>query len=292
MPPSTLDRPRTRAQAADWVVVVPGQPPHDETAPPPPTAAAPQARDAVTRYAGAAPWPRPLPHIALDPALQSALGRVGLLVAMVCASVALLGLVTGRDPLLALGLKTPHFVAYQGASTEQVHFVMDDGWSLTAAAPGAMLMDWREGQAQPAVRLTMGNPAAVPEVETMSADGSRIEEIRYRSAWPGVDAVIRTMPGGWAANMIVEPGVSPGIIELEYVGATSLAVDGAGRLHVRNASGAWIEGTPESWQDGLSGREPVASSYELRGGNRVGFVVGPYDPSRPLVVDPPSERSW
>ena len=35
---------------------------------------------------------------------------------------------------------------------------------------------------------------------------------------------------------------------------------------------------------------PVASGYELRGGTRFGFVVGPYDPSRPLVVDPPSER--
>jgi hypothetical protein len=35
----------------------------------------------------------------------------------------------------------------------------------------------------------------------------------------------------------------------------------------------------------------VESHFELRGGTRFGFVVGPYDPSRPLVVDPPSERS-
>jgi hypothetical protein len=168
---------------------------------------------------------------------------------------------------------------------------MDDGWSQTAAVPGALLMDWREGQAAPSLRLTMGNPAAEPEVEKASADGSRIDEIRYREVWPGVDAVIRTMPGGWACNMIVQPGVNPGVIEMEYVGATELTIDRAGQLHIRNADGEWIDGTPESWQDGPSGREPVASSHELRGGNRVGFVVGPYDPSRPLVVDPPSERS-
>jgi hypothetical protein len=85
--------------------------------------------------------------------------------------------------------------------------------------------------------------------------------------------------------------VNPGVIEMEYVGATELTVDRGGRLHVQIADGEWIDGTPESWQDGPSGREPVASSYELRGGNRFGFVVGPYDPNRPLVVDPPSERS-
>ena len=227
---------------------------------------------------------------ALVGALQSAVGRLVLMVGFACAAVTILGLVTGRDPLLALGLKTPQFVAYEGVSAEQVRFVMDDGWSQTAAVPGAVLMGWREGAAQQALRVMMGNPAVEPVVEQMSADGSRINAIRYRSAWPGIDSVIRTMPGGWLCEMIVEPGVSPGIIELEYVGATSLTVDRAGRLHVQSPHGAWIEGTPESWQDGPSGREPVTTSYELRGDNRVGFVVGPYDPSRPLVVDPPSEQ--
>ena len=226
----------------------------------------------------------------LSTALHSAAARLALMVGLACATVAIMGLVTGRDPLLALGLTTPQFVAYQGASAENVRFVMDDGWSQTAAVPGALLMDWREGQAQPALRLTLGNPAAEPEVARLSVDGNHIKEIRYRGAWPGIDAEIRVLPGGWAANMIVEPGVDPAVIELEYVGATELTIDPAGRLHVRTANGTWVDGTPESWQVGPSGRELVESSYELRGGTRFGFVVGPYDPSRPLVVDPPSER--
>ena len=79
-----------------------------------------------------------------------------------------MGLVTGRDPLLALGLTSPRFVAYEGVSTESVRFVLDDGWNQTAAVPGALLMDWREGRAQPALRLTMGNPTAEPEVAKLS----------------------------------------------------------------------------------------------------------------------------
>jgi hypothetical protein len=275
MPPSTLDRPRTRAQRSDWVVIVPGRQPVEQPA------AAELAAPADVR---------PLIRHGVTAPIPSATLRFALMVGLACATVAILGLLTGRDPLLALGLTTPRFVAYQGVSAETVRFVMHDGWSQTAAVPGALLMDWREGQTQPALRLTLGNPAVEPEVEKASADGSRIDEIRYRGAWPGIDAVIQTMPGGWAGLMIVEPGVNPAIIELEYVGATELTIDPAGRLHVRSADGLWVDGTPESWQDGPSGREPVASSYELRGGTRFGFVVGPYDPSRPLVVDPPSER--
>src|SRR3712207_7851901 len=59
-----------------------------------------------------------------------------------------------------------------------------------------------------------------PYTTLFRSDGDRIEAIRYRSVWPGIDAVIRTQPGGWACDLIVEPGVDPGVIEMEYVGAT------------------------------------------------------------------------
>lgn len=290
MPSSTLDRSRTRAKPSDWVVVVPGQPPVDQR-PEPAELATPARTRRLIRSAVAAPFPSVVRPAARPMLLPPALGRFVLMVGMVAAFMAVMGLVTGRNPLLLFGLTTPHFVAYQGASAEQVRFVLDDGWSQTAAVPGALLMDWREDRATPALRLTLGNPAAEPEISKFAADGQGIEEIRYRSAWPGVDAEIRGHPGGFAGNFIVQPGVDPSVIELEYVGATELTVDGAGRLLVRTPAGLWVDGTPESWQDGPSGREPVASSYELRGGTRFGFVVGPYDPSRPLVVDPPSERT-
>jgi hypothetical protein len=289
MPSSTLDRSRTRAKPSDWVVVVPGQPPVDQADPV--AQAAPAATRPLLRTAVAAPAPSVARPWKRSTALPSDISRYLPMAAMVGAFVALLGLLLGPQPLLTLGIVSPQFVAYQGETAEQVRYVLDDGWSKTAAVPGAMLMDWRENRATPALRLTMGNPTAEPEVARLSADGKSIEEIRYQSAWPGIDAEIRAQPGGWAANFIVQPGVDPAAIELEYVGATELTVDEAGRMRVRGADGVWIDGTPESWQDGPNGREPVESRYELRGGTRFGFFVGSYDPSRPLVVDPPSERA-
>ena len=75
--------------------------------------------------------------------LRAVGSRLLLMVGLLGAAVAMLGLMNGHDPLLALGLKTPQFVAYQGASAENVRFTLGDGWSQTAAAPGALLMDWQ-----------------------------------------------------------------------------------------------------------------------------------------------------
>ena len=289
MPSSTLNRPRTRARPSDWVVVVPGQQPADQ--PDRAELAAPAGVSTLIRSALTAPTRTLVPPSARPTLLPGAVSHLLPTLGMVGAFVVVLGLLLGRNPLLSLGLVAPQFVAYEGASADQVRFVLDDGWSQTAAVPGALLMDWREDRSRPAMRLTMGNPAAEPEIAKLSADGKQIKEIRYRAAWPGVDAEIVAQPGGFSGNFIVQPGVDPAVIELEYVGATELTVDPAGRLHVRGADGVWIDGTPESWQEGPSGREPVESRYELRGDGRFGFVLGSYDPSRPLVVDPPSERA-
>ena len=288
MPSSTLDRSRTRAKPSDWVVLVPGQEPVDR--PEPAVQAAPAGASTLIPPARPAPTRTLVRPSARPTLLPGAVRRFLPKLGMVGAFLAVLALLLGQNPLLTLGLVAPQFVANEGASAEQVRFVLDDGFNQTAAVPGALLMGWREGRAQPPLRLTMGNPVAEPEVAKLSADGKQIKEIRYAAAWPGVDAEIVAQTGGWSANFIVQPGVDPSTIELEYVGATELTVDAAGRLHVRTPQGLWIDGTPESWQDGPSGREPVESRYELRGDGKFGFVVGPYDPSRPLTVDPPSER--
>src|SRR5829696_3682007 len=99
MPSSTPDRPRTRAHPSDWVVVVPGQQPDGLPESTESAAAKPQVRRAAT----AARLARGL-AAGLSTVLHSAVGRLALMVGVACAAVAVLGLLAGRDPLLALGL--------------------------------------------------------------------------------------------------------------------------------------------------------------------------------------------
>jgi hypothetical protein len=274
------------------VVLVPGQQPVDQQDPvtpaalAAPAAASPLVRPAVTRRIPKVSLPTARPTL-LPGAARRTLSMLG----MVGAFVAVLALILGKNPLLTLGIVSPQFVAYQGTSADNVRFVLDDGWSQTAAVPGGLLMDWSEGRTEPAMKLAFANPTAEPEVLRLTADGKGIAEIRYASAWPGVDAELKAQPGGFSGNFIVAPGVDPSVVELEYVGATELTIDPTGRLRIRGADGVWIDGLPESWQDGPNGREPVESHYELRGGNRFGFSIGSYDTSRPLTVDPPSEKA-
>jgi hypothetical protein len=272
------------------VVVVRGQQPVDLADQDQPSDTAELSRFAV-------PYPRvprvsapPLPRVALPArpvkVLRQVASRLALVVALACAVIVALG------PLTSTTLFGPRgFVAYEGTSPENVRYVTSDGWSQMAAVPGALLLDWRDGHPDSATRLTLGNPAAEPEIERMTADGKLIEEIRYRDAWPGIDALIRMTPTGWACNLVVEPGADPNAIVMEYVGATDLSIDSAGRLHSQGPGGEWIDGTPESWQDGPAGREPVDSSFKLLGGGMFGFNVGAYDPTRSLTVDPPSEQA-
>src|SRR5436190_21307490 len=108
MPSSTLDRPRTRPHASDWVVIVPGQQPDRLPEPTESPAAKPQVHRLATM-----PRPRVTLPAGLSTVLHGAVGRLALMVGLACATVGVLGLLTGRDPLLALGLTAPQFVAYQ-----------------------------------------------------------------------------------------------------------------------------------------------------------------------------------
>jgi hypothetical protein len=287
MSSSVLDRSRTRARPSDWKVVVQGAPPAR-----PPDAVeldAPVVPNRPFRYAPAASTPSTV--LTAQPATTFRdLARLLLMMAGLAGLfVTALSLLLTDDPVTRLFLPPAKIVAYEGTSPENVRFLIGSGASQVAAVPGGMIMGWQPGQSQPAMRLVLGNPASEPVIETMAADGTTIQEIRYPQAWPGVDVVIRTTPTGWASNAIVAPGVDPSTIVMEYVGSTGLSLDASGQMHIQGPGGEWIDGLPESWQDGPTGRTPVDSSYVLFGGGRFGFNVGGYDPSSPLVIDPPAE---
>ena len=59
----------------------------------------------------------------------------------------------------------------------------------------------------------------------------------------------------------------------------------AGELVLAVAGGELRQKAPVIYQDGPAGPVLVAGAYVVRG-NRVGFEIGGYDHSRPLVIDP------
>src|SRR5262249_48182292 len=62
-------------------------------------------------------------------------------------------------------------------------------------------------------------------------------------------------------------------------------LDDRGNLLLRTAGGDVVEHAPVIYQESNDTRQMIAGASVLHG-EQVGFAVGPYDPARPLVIDP------
>jgi hypothetical protein len=111
----------------------------------------------------------------------------------------------------------------------------------------------------------------------------------YHDLWPGIDLVYSGTQGRLKYEFTVHPGADPGLIRLAYRGADVHLTD-SGRLLVATPVDSFEDEKPYAYQESEGARREVACSYRLEAphgeGRTYGFDVGPYDRSRPLVLDP------
>lgn len=110
--------------------------------------------------------------------------------------------------------------------------------------------------------------------------------VRYRDVYPGVDLVYYGNEGRLEYDFVVAPGVDPGVIELSFEGARSLSLDEEGAILARTDSQQVHFLAPKLYQEVKGRRREVLGRYVRKDEGRVGFVVGPYERSEPLVIDP------
>ena len=115
--------------------------------------------------------------------------------------------------------------------------------------------------------------------------------VTARQVWPGVDVVWHGDQRKLQHDMVVAPGVDPAVVAFDLDGARSLQIDGGGDL-VLDLQGTTARlARPVLYQDVAGARRPVEGAFTLLGPSRVGFTVGAYDPSAPLVIDPTLQTS-
>nr|MBA2565199.1 SBBP repeat-containing protein [Gemmatimonadota bacterium] len=108
--------------------------------------------------------------------------------------------------------------------------------------------------------------------------------VRYSGVYPGVDVVYYGNQRNLEYDFVVAPGADPRAVRLTVDGAEGLELD-RGDLVVHTTAGDLRQLRPVLYQHVDGARRKVAGEYVLENGE-VGFRVGAYDRSRPLVIDP------
>jgi beta-propeller repeat-containing protein/HYDIN/CFA65/VesB family protein len=130
--------------------------------------------------------------------------------------------------------------------------------------------------------------------------------VKYQDVYPGIDLIYYGNQQQLEYDFVVAPGANPNIITLD-VGAVlgpsktahrdaPLRIDARGDLVLGTRAGEvrfhkpvayqLIARAPSNLRSDTENREPVEGRYVLKGEHEVGFAVGAYDATRPLVIDP------
>jgi hypothetical protein len=109
--------------------------------------------------------------------------------------------------------------------------------------------------------------------------------VQYAQVYPGVDLVYYGSQGRLEYDFQVAPGSDPKTIQLSFAGSHALKID-AGDLVLATAAGDIRLEAPRVYQFDGNARKPVTGRFALLAADRVGFDIGAYDRSKPLVIDP------
>ncbi len=110
--------------------------------------------------------------------------------------------------------------------------------------------------------------------------------VRYEAVYPGVDLVCYGNQRQLEYDLVVAPGADPGVIRLQFDGTDAVEVDRQGELVLKVSGGEVRQHKPVIYQEVAGVRRPVSGGYVTSGPGQASFIVGDYDRSRPLVIDP------
>ena len=111
-------------------------------------------------------------------------------------------------------------------------------------------------------------------------------KVVYNGVYPGVDLVYYGNEGQLEYDYVLAAGVDPGVITLGFQGVEGVRVGTSGDLIIASATGEVCLKKPRVYQCSEGSTQPVDSNYQIKGEHEIGFALGAFDPSLPLVIDP------
>jgi hypothetical protein len=135
---------------------------------------------------------------------------------------------------------------------------------------------------QPALaNYFIGNDPAkwIRDVETYS-------RVSYSDVYPGVDLMFYGDDRHLEYDFTLAPGADFHGIKLRFEGADDLELSPEGALILHTSAGDVRHDRPTAYQDNNGSRLQIAADFKRLDDGTIGFEVGAYDTTRPLVIDP------
>jgi hypothetical protein len=112
-------------------------------------------------------------------------------------------------------------------------------------------------------------------------------KVVYRGLYPGVDLLFYySKRDQLEYDLELSPGASAKNISLNVDGCDRLRIAASGDLNIETAGKKIVLHRPLAYQPDRNNRRLVEARFVLTGSNHIGFAIGAYDRSRPLVIDP------
>jgi hypothetical protein len=114
---------------------------------------------------------------------------------------------------------------------------------------------------------------------------STYSEIKYQNLYPGVDVIYNGTNSNLETSVHLAPKAGIKSIQFAIVGADKVSVSKSGDLEIVTKMATFKEEKPGAYQivDGKKIVIPV--KFVMKKKNTIGFDIGKYDPSLPLVIE-------
>jgi hypothetical protein len=131
------------------------------------------------------------------------------------------------------------------------------------------------------------SPAATERKPADTKGAPPLQTVTYPHLWDGITLSYTTSPSGLAMSTYrVEPKADPRRIRLRYNTDVAIQPDGSLRVQHPTDKGYFTLSAPKAWQERQGRRVPVQVAFTQSEARVVGFTVGSYDPTVPLLIDP------
>lgn len=115
---------------------------------------------------------------------------------------------------------------------------------------------------------------------------STFAKVRVSEIYPGIDLIYHGNQKRLEYDFDIAPGANPNAITIRFNSAEKISLNTQGELILKLNGGEIRQPTPEIFQNVAGEKNFIRGGYKILDAHTVSFVVGNYNHSLPLIIDP------